>query len=110
MNIIRMLGGGFMKIFSNDLIHEGKMDFTKWETANGDYVNIKDVGDAYLERSMDTLERYIEKYPNHANQHVWQRYIQAFENEVTNREGSNDKKKALTKKRESLYQTAGFIG
>lgn len=75
-----------MKIFSNEKLVERDVDFTKWETFNGDYVEISEVGSSYIERSMDALEWYMERYPNHKNYSIWKHYMEAFEEELTLRE------------------------
>lgn len=105
-----MLGGDNMKIFTNESVQESMIDFTRWETTNGDYISITDVGSGYIERSMDMLEQFIERYPNHVNQRIWERYRQAFEDEVLSREDYMREQRRHAKEREAFYQTASMIG
>ena len=75
-----------MKIFTNEVFKEDDIDYTRWETFNGDYVNISEVGSAYIERCLDTLELFAERYPNHPNYSIWIRYMDIFEQELVNRD------------------------
>lgn len=75
-----------MRIFKNKVLNESDMDFTMWETFNGDYVNISMVSSSYLERSMDLLEQFMDKYPNHVNYGIWMQYVEKLEEELISRE------------------------
>lgn len=75
-----------MRIFTNEILDENDIDFTRWQTVNGDYVRITEVGTAYIERSLDYLAIYSERYPNHPNYSIWQHYIGLFEQELLERE------------------------
>lgn len=71
-----------MRIFTNEVLREDEMDYTRWETFNGDYVNVSEVGNAYIERCLDMLEQFSERYPNHPNYAIWKRYMDIFEQEL----------------------------
>ncbi|MBE5962112.1 MAG: hypothetical protein E7256_12165 [Lachnospiraceae bacterium] len=75
-----------MKIFTNELLKEEELDFTRWETFNGDYVDISMVGTPYIERCMDMLEQFMERYPAHKNYPIWKQYMEIFEDELQSRE------------------------
>lgn len=75
-----------MKIFTNEIINKEDLDYSRWETYNGDYVDITTVSTAYLERSMDMLEQYMKKYPKHTNYPIWQKYVESLEEEYLSRE------------------------
>ncbi len=74
-----------IKIFTNDALKEEVLDYSRWQTLNGDYVEISTVGNTYIERCLDMLAQFSEKYPNHPNFVIWQRYIQQFEEELFSR-------------------------
>lgn len=76
----------YMRIFTNETLQENEIDYTRWETFNGDYVNISEVGSTYIERCLDALAYYSERYPAHPNYQIWQRYIFVFERELLNRD------------------------
>lgn len=98
-----------MKIFTNESLQENRVDYSRWETFNGDYVTITNVGSGYIERSIDMLEQYMQRYPNHVNCPIWQRYIKAFEDEVTKRESFVKEQRHHTEERDTFYQTASAI-
>lgn len=75
-----------MRIFSNETLQEREMDYTRWETFNGDYIKISDVGTSYIERSMDALEWHMQKYPMSSNYPIWKHYMEVFEDELLCRE------------------------
>lgn len=75
-----------MRIFTNEVLEGDDVDYTRWETFNGDYVNITEVGRAYIERCLDTLALYTERYPNHPNYLIWMRYTKVFEHELLSRD------------------------
>lgn len=74
-----------IKIFTNDALQKEVQDYSRWETLNGDYVVISTVGNTYIERCLDMLAQFSEKYPSHPNFDIWQRYIQQFEEELLSR-------------------------
>ena len=75
-----------MRIFTNESLPEEDVDFTRWETFNGDYVNVSEVGSTYIERCLDMLALFTERYPKHPNYLIWQRYIRVFEQELLDRD------------------------
>lgn len=75
-----------IKIFTNEILKEEKQDYSRWQTVNGDYVEITMVGNTYIERCLDMLAQFSERYPNHPNYGIWQRYIQHFEEELFSRD------------------------
>lgn len=75
-----------MRIFTNEVLQEDDLDYTRWETFNGDYVSVTEVGSAYIERCLDTLAMFAERYPNHPNYSIWTRYIRIFEQELMSRD------------------------
>ncbi len=79
-----------MKIFSNNILRERDLDYTRWETFNGDYVKISEVSSSYIERSMDALEWHMQRYPSNINYPVWKHYMQVFEDELLSREYEED--------------------
>ncbi|MBQ1687852.1 MAG: hypothetical protein II073_01065 [Lachnospiraceae bacterium] len=68
-----------MKIFTNEIIDINDVDFTKCETLNGDFIDIATTRPNLLEKYISIFERYIQKYPKHANREIWQKYISVFE-------------------------------
>ncbi|HCL03380.1 MAG TPA: hypothetical protein DHW61_13400 [Lachnoclostridium phytofermentans] len=84
----RLLGGDFLmriEIFTNDALKEKVQDYSRWQTLNGDYVEIATVGNTYIERCLDMLAQFSQKYPNHPLYDIWERYIQHFEEELFSR-------------------------
>lgn len=84
----RLLGGDFfmrIQIFTNDALKEEVQDYSRWQTLNGDYVAISTVGNTYIERCLDMLAQFSQKYPSHPNYDIWQCYIQHFEEELYSR-------------------------
>jgi len=82
----RLLGGDFLmriEIFTNDALKEKVQDYSRWQTLNGDYVEIATVGN--IERCLDMLAQFSQKYPNHPNYDIWECYIQHFEEELFSR-------------------------
>lgn len=75
-----------MRIFTNETVNEDELDFTRWETFNGDYINVSEVGNAYIERCLDTLAFYSAYYPKHPNYPIWVRYTKIFEMELLSRD------------------------
>jgi hypothetical protein len=75
-----------MRIFTNEVLQEDDLDYTRWETFNGDYVNVSEVGSAYIERCLDTLAIFTERYPNHPNYSIWMQYTRIFEQELFSRD------------------------
>ena len=71
-----------MKIFSNETIDINKVDFTKCETLNGDFIDIATTRPKLLEKYISIFERYMQKYPKHANFEIWKRFITAFEDSL----------------------------
>lgn len=68
-----------MKIFTNESLNIDEIDFTKCETMNGDFIDIATTRPKLLEKYIGIFERYIQKYPKHANYEIWKRYIAVFE-------------------------------
>ncbi len=76
-----------MRIFTNEQLNEDELDYSRWETINGDYINISMVGTTYLERCLDLLAQFVEKYPKHRNIAIWLRYMNCLEDELLSRDG-----------------------
>lgn len=79
INTNKNRGQFFMKIFTNEIIDINDVDFTKCETLNGDFIDIATTRPNLLEKYISIFERYIQKYPKHANREIWQKYISVFE-------------------------------
>lgn len=75
-----------MDIFSNKQLTTDNMDYTHWQTLNGDYLDVEKARSEYLESWSETLEYYMDRYPSHANYPVWSRYLDAFRDELDERE------------------------
>ncbi len=75
-----------MRMFTNEALQEEELDYTRWETFNGDYINISEVGSTYIERCLDTLALFAERYPDHPNYSIWMRYTTIFEEELVKRD------------------------
>ena len=75
-----------MRIFTNEALPEDELDYTRWETFNGDYINVSFVGSTYIERCLDTLALFAARYPNHPNYPIWMRYTTVFEEELLRRD------------------------
>lgn len=71
-----------MRIFTNEALKEEDLDYTRWETFNGDYVNVSEVGTTYIERCLDMLALFAARYPKHPNYLIWLRYMGIFEEEL----------------------------
>lgn len=71
-----------MRIFTNECIDINDIDFTKCETLNGDYIEIATSRPKLLEKYISIFEKYIQKYPKHANYEIWKKYISIFENSL----------------------------
>lgn len=71
-----------MKIFTNETVNINDVDFTKCETLNGDYINIATTRPKLLEKYIGIFERYMQKYPKHANYEIWKRYITVIEDSL----------------------------
>lgn len=71
-----------MKIFTNETVNINDVDFTKCETLNGDYIDIATTRPKLLEKYIGIFERYMQKYPKHANYEIWKRYITVFEDSL----------------------------
>ena len=71
-----------MRIFTNESLNINEIDFTKCETTTGDYIDIATTRPKLLEKYIGIFERYMTKYPKHANYEIWKRYISVFENSL----------------------------
>jgi hypothetical protein len=49
---------------------------------NGDYIDIATTRPKLLEKYIGIFERYMSKYPKHANYEIWKRYMYVFENSL----------------------------
>lgn len=68
-----------MKLFSNTPIEAESTDFMKWETINGDALDLRNARPEYLECCMSTLLFYMDKYPCHINYQIWEEYLTQIE-------------------------------
>lgn len=75
-----------MKIFQNAELKADEMDYTQWETVNGDFIKICDMRTEYLERCIETLENYVNNYPHHKNSIIWEKYLDEMEEELAVRQ------------------------
>lgn len=75
-----------IKIFTNEALKKEDIDFTQWETFNGDYVKIAEVGASYIERCLDMLAYFMQRYPKHVNYGIWKQYVYVLERELVDRE------------------------
>lgn len=71
-----------MRIFSNEKVDITEIDFSKCETLNGDYIDIATTRPKLLEKYIGIFERYMQKYPKHANYEIWKHYITVLENSL----------------------------
>lgn len=68
-----------MFIFSNQVLHPENIDFTRWTTINGDSIVLNTARSEYLERCLELLNYYMDRYISHVNYPVWEQYADAIE-------------------------------
>lgn len=74
-----------MEIFTNRTINPQSINYSEWQTLNGDYMYIHTARSEYIKNCIDVLEHYMERYPDHGNYQVWANYFDAFEIELETR-------------------------
>lgn len=74
-----------MRIFDTKPLSPTEVDFTKWETINGDRMLICHMRQEYMERLLDMLDSYLLRYPGHPNRDIWEQYIEVMEEELESR-------------------------
>ncbi len=68
-----------MTIFTNSSLDYNTIDFTKWQTINGDYLDLELARTEYIEKCLEQLYYYMERYPAHINYLVWREYAVRME-------------------------------
>ena len=71
-----------MRIFQDKGLDADEVDYSRWETVNGDSMGMRDMRTEYLERCIETLEYYAQRYPAHENREIWERYLDEMEDEL----------------------------
>lgn len=74
-----------MRIFDMKPLSPTEVDFTNWETINGDKMLICRMRQEYIERLLGMLDSYLNRYPNHPNKDIWEQYIEVMEEELESR-------------------------
>lgn len=75
-----------MYIFSNQALHAENVDFSKWPTINGDSVVLETARSEYLERCLELLNYYMNRYVSHINYPVWEHYADVVEDILASRD------------------------
>lgn len=68
-----------MTIFTNASLDFNAMDFTKWQTINGDYLALEQARTEYIEKCLEQIYYYMERYPTHINYPIWREYATRIE-------------------------------
>lgn len=71
-----------MEIFNNVPINANTVDYTKWQTINGESLDIANMRIEYIDRCIDLLDNQIACKPYHVNVEVWKRYLAQFESKL----------------------------
>lgn len=75
-----------MTIFSNQVLHAEFIDFSKWPTINGDSIVLENARSEYLEKCLELLNYYMNRYVSHVNYPVWEQYADVVEDILASRE------------------------
>lgn len=74
-----------MHIFLNQVLHMESIDFSKWPTINGDDLRLEAARSEYLEKCLELLNKYMNKYSSHINYPVWEQYATVVEDILASR-------------------------
>lgn len=76
---------GYMFVFSNQVLHPENIDFSKWATINGELIELETARSEYLERCLQILNYYMNRYVAHVNYPVWEQYADVVEDILVKR-------------------------
>lgn len=74
-----------MNIFSNQVLHAELIDFSKWPTINGDSIVLENARSEYLEKCLELLNYYMNRYVSHINYPIWEQYADVVEDILASR-------------------------
>lgn len=75
-----------MNIFSDQVLHMESIDFSHWFTISGDSLVLKDARTEYLEKCLETLNYYMNRYSSHINYPIWEEYTNVIEDLLVERD------------------------
>lgn len=74
-----------MRIFSNQVLHAEDMDYSKWPTINGDSLILENARTEYLDKCLELLNQYLNRYTSHINYPIWEQYATVIEDILAKR-------------------------
>lgn len=73
-------------IFENESIDFDAVDFTQWQTEDGEWVDIENLSDQEIMGAIYTLKRKLRLLPEHVNEDIWEEYLYVLQEEARERE------------------------
>lgn len=72
-------------IFENESIEAEDIDFQKWLTEDGEWMEIEELTDEEVMGAVYTLKRKLRLLPEHVNCDIWEEYLEVMLEEASSR-------------------------
>lgn len=73
-------------IFENESIDYDDVDFSLWQTEDGEWIEIEELDDQEVTEAVYTLKRKLRLLPEHVNSDIWEEYLEVLLEEANHRE------------------------
>ena len=73
-------------IFENESIDYDDVDFSLWQTEDGEWIEIEELHDQEVTEAVYTLKQKLRLLPEHVNSDIWEEYLEVLLEEANHRE------------------------